>query len=133
MAGMSDYLENKILDQIFNATAYAFPGTLYIALYTAVPTDAGGGTEVAGGAYARVAVTANVTNFPAAGGGTIDNNTAITFAVAAAPWGTVVAFGVFDALTGGNLLIWNLLIGSKTIALGDQVSFSIGQLVFNAD
>lgn len=133
MAGKSDYLENKILDLILSATAYAIPGTLYVALFTAAPTDAGGGTEVAGGSYARAAVTNNATNFPAAAGGQKSNGAAITFAQATAGWGTVVAVGVYDALSGGNLLFWATLTAAKTIQNGDQFSFPIGSLVFTED
>ena len=53
MAGSkSDYLENEILDHVLGGADYSRPATVYIALYTAAPTDAGGGTEVTGGSYA---------------------------------------------------------------------------------
>jgi hypothetical protein len=86
MAGKSEYLENAILDHVLGGPDYTRPGTLYIALYTVAPTDAGGGTEVAGGSYARVAVTNNSTNFPAAAGGAKTNGTLIEFAEATANW-----------------------------------------------
>ena len=43
MAGKSDYLENKVLDHILGNTAYTAPATLYFALFTSAPSDAGGG------------------------------------------------------------------------------------------
>jgi len=49
----SDYLETKVLDHVFAGVAYTAPGTHYVALFTAAPSDSGGGTEVSGGAYAR--------------------------------------------------------------------------------
>ena len=107
MAGSkSDFLENELLDHVLGNAAYTAPATVYIALYTVVPTDAGGGTEVSGGAYTRVASTNDATNWPAASAGAKSNGTAITFTTATADWGTVVAFGIFDALTAGNLLYW---------------------------
>jgi hypothetical protein len=103
----SNFLELELLDHVLGGSAYAAPGTLHVALFTAAPTDAGGGTEVTGGSYARVAVTNNLTNFPSANPKV--NGTAITFPLATADWGTIVAFGIFDASTSGNLLYWGWL------------------------
>ena len=134
MAGKSTFLSNKLLDYQFGGTVYALPANFYIELYTAAPTDAGGGTPVgAGGAYARAAVTNDAANFPNAVGGSKSNAAAITFAQATAPWGTVVAFGIFDALVGGNLLYWALLTTPITIPTGGTFSFATGQLVITED
>jgi len=133
MAGKSDYLENKVLDFLLGGVSFTPPATVYIALFTAAPTDAGGGTEVSGGGYARVAVTNNTTNFPAASNGTKSNGTTITFPTATADWGTVVAVGIFDASTGGNLLFWANLSTSKTIQNGDTAQFAAGSLTFTED
>ncbi len=131
MAGSkSDYLENKILDHFLGAVTYTPPATVYIAAYTVAPTDAGGGTEVTGGSYARVAVTNNATNFPAAVAGSKSNGTAINFATATADWGTLVAVGIFDAASGGNLLAWADLTVSKLIQNTDQFFIPVGGAVF---
>lgn len=131
--GKSNYLEDKILDHMLGGGDYARPATVYVALYTSAPTDAGGGTEVSGGSYARAAVTNNATNFPAAASGLKTNGTAITFATASGAWGTATHFGVFDALSGGNLLFWGSLTAPRTITNGDTFSFGIGQLSFTED
>jgi len=133
MAGKSDYLENKVLDFLLGGVSFTPPATVYIALFTVAPTDAGGGTEVSGGGYARVAVTNNTTNFPAASNGTKSNGSTITFPTATADWGTVVAVGIFDAATGGNLLFWANLTTSKTIQNGDTAQFAAGSLTFTED
>lgn len=144
MAAMSDYLENKLIDQIFRAQAFTFPGTLHVALLTAAPSDTGGGTEVSGGAYARVAVTNSLANWAgtqsagstvASSGttGTTSNNGTITFATPTASWGTVTHFGIYDASTGGNLLFFGALTVSKTINIGDTVSFPAGTLSIQID
>lgn len=112
----SDYLENKLLDHVFSATSFTPPATLYVALFTATPSDSGGGTEVTGGSYARVSVTNNLTNFPAASGGAKSNGTAISFVPATADWGNCVAFGIFDASSGGNLITWAWLTDNPEIA-----------------
>ena len=134
MAGSkSDYLENKILDHVLGGSDYTRAGTVYIALYTANPSDSGGGTEVTGGSYARASVTNNSTNWPAASSGSKSNGTTITFTTATADWGTVTAFGIFDASSAGNLLYWGTLTTSKAIANGDTASFASGQLTITED
>lgn len=133
MGSFSNFLELEILDHVFGAASYSAPATLYFALFTATPSDAGGGTEATGGSYARVAVTNNATNFPAASGGAKSNGTAITFPTASAAWGTVVAMGVFDASSGGNLLAWAALTTSKTISGGDTPSFPAGDFDVTLD
>lgn len=137
-SGDSDYLENKILDHVLGGGDFTRPGTVYIALYTAAPTDAGGGTEVSTGTwtnYARVAVTNNGTNFPAASGGAKSNGTTISFGNATISGGapTVVAVGIFDAASGGNLLKWGDLAQQKVVNNGDPVSFPAGELDFTHD
>jgi hypothetical protein len=126
----SDYAENKVNELLVGKTAFATP-TAYVALYTAAPTDAGGGTEVSGGSYARK-VTAGA-DWAASSGGSIANAAVITFVTATGSWGTVTHFGVFDAATSGNLLFWAALTTSKTIGNGDIASFPIGNLVHTED
>ena len=133
MAGFSDFLENEILDHVFGASAYSAPATLYMALFTATPSDSGGGTECTGGSYDRADITNNLTNFPAASGGAKSNGTAISFAQASASWGLVTSWGIFDANSGGNLLIWGPLTANKTIDAGDTPSFGIGDLDITLD
>jgi hypothetical protein len=144
MSALSNYLENKIIDHIFRAQAYAAPSTLYVALLTVAPSDAGGGTEVSGGSYARVAVTPSLANFAgtqSAGstdassgtGGTTSNNNAITFPTPSAGWGTATHMGVYDASSGGNLLWYTALGVGKTINTGDAVSFPAAALTFQID
>jgi hypothetical protein len=134
MAGSkSDYLENKLLDHVLGNVAYTAPTTVYVALYTVAPADSGGGTEVSGGGYARVAVANNSTNWPAASGGSKSNGVDITFPTATADWGTVVAFGIFDASTGGNLLYWATLTTSKSILNGDTAKFAAGSITITED
>jgi hypothetical protein len=144
MAAMSNFLENKIIDQIFRGQAYSFPTTLYVGLFTAAPTDTGGGTEVSGGDYARASVAASLANFAGTQGagttsassgdtGTTSNNASITFVTPGATWGTVSGFGVFDAATGGNLLFYGTLSISKTINQGDTVTFPAASLSVQID
>jgi len=138
-AQASDYLENLVVDHLFRTRTWAKPAALYVALFTTAPSDSGGGTEVAGGAYARVSYAPSDTNWNATQGGTSGNSSgtggqtsnalAITFPAPTAGWGTVTHFGLFDAVTGGNLLVWDALTAARTILSGDPApSFPIGAL-----
>lgn len=122
MSSFSDYLENALLNHVFRNTALTAPTTVYLALYTTAPTDAGGGTQVSGGGYARQAIT-----FGAPSAGAIANTVAVAFTAAGANFGTIVAVGIFDALTAGNLLAWDD-ITSAVINDGDTINFPIGDI-----
>lgn len=134
MAGSkSNFLENKLLDHVLGGDEYKKPGTVYIALFTVAPNDAGGGTEVSGGGYARAAVVNNATNFPPASDGVKTNGTEIVFAEATADWGTIVAFAIFDDATGGNMLYWGNLGVSKTVMAGDTAKFAVNDMEIEED
>jgi hypothetical protein len=107
---------------------------VYIALFTTAPVDAGtGGTEVSGNNYSRASVTNNNTNWPAASSGSKSNGTTITFPTASGSWGTIVAFGIYDASTSGNLLYYGSLSTAQVIANGNTLSFSAGNLTITED
>lgn len=131
MAAASDHLENALLDQIFNNTDMGTFPNVFVSLHTTATTDAGGGTEVTGGSYARVSTAP--ADWNAASGGTIDNSSAITFPQATANWGTVTHFGIWDASSGGNLLVHGALTQSRTVNSGDTFEFAAGALDVTAD
>lgn len=141
---LTDYAENKIVDATLRGQSIGTPATWYVALYTTCPTDSTAGTEVSGGNYARVAVSAALaqwsgtqsagsTTASSGTGGTVSNNGAITFTTPSAGWGPVVCWGVIDASTGGNLWIYSALTVSKTINSGDSVSFPAAAATFQID
>lgn len=148
MAAMSDYLENKLIDHLFRQVSFTAPTALYVGLYTASPSDTGGGTEVSTSAtaYARAQLNPSTTNWAATNGatttsatssgtsGTTSNNVAITYAAPTGNWGTVSYFGIFDASTAGNLLWWGALTAPKTVNNGDAApSFAISSLSVQID
>jgi len=117
--GASNFLVNSLIDDIFRGQSYSLPSSYWLTYYTAAPTDAGGGTEVAAGSYARAELVASRTNLSgtqSAGstsassgtGGRVSNNIAIAHPAPTADQGTIVATGVQDASTTGNLLWWKL-------------------------
>ncbi len=123
----TNFLETEILDHVFAGSAYTAPTTLYLALYTAAPGETGGGTELSGSAYARQSVAFTTT------GNTTSNSAAVEFPTASGAWGTVTHIGVFDALTGGNLMAYATLTVSKTIDSGDVFRVPTGDLDITLD
>ena len=142
MSAMSDYLENKLVDHIFRGQSFGVPTNLWFALYTSAPTDSGGGTEVSGVGYARVAIAPSLNSWSGTQGqastgsassgssGSTWNKTAIQFGTpGAGGWGSVTSFAIFDASTGGNMLFHGTLTGgARTIQQNDTVSFPIDSL-----
>jgi hypothetical protein len=123
MAEMSNFLEDALINATLRATTYTSVATVYVSLWTSDPTDAGSGTEVSGGSYARTAVT-----FAAPSNGVTTNSADVTFPTATASWGVVGWIGINDAATGGNLLYHSPLDTSKTIDSGDIFKISTGNL-----
>lgn len=123
MAAKSNYLNNAILNAVLRNTTYTSPAAVYVALYTVAPTASTAGTEVAGGDYARTAVT-----FGAPSLGVVANSAPVAFPEAAAPWGDVVACGIFNDPTAGNLLYFGNLGTHKNVGIGDQVNFATSAL-----
>jgi hypothetical protein len=117
MASFSDYTENLVLNWLFTGNSATRPTAWYVGLFTAAPSDTGGGTEVSGNGYARVA-TGTITVSGTAT--TATNDAAIEFAAASGGnWGTVTHAAVFDASSAGNMLAWAPLTTSRTINDGD--------------
>jgi hypothetical protein len=183
MTGLSDYTAGYQLNWVTGQKAFPTLPAVWLALFTAAPTDAGtGGTEVTGGSYARVQVagtsatngttasgnatlhfastpswiqagmsiydvtassvipagttvlsttgTTVVMSANASGAGvgsgdsiafstfaaptgsaptTSTSNSQANFVTATASWGTVIAWGLYDAVSSGNLLEWDYL------------------------
>jgi len=125
MAALSDHAEKLLLDWLMTTGTATRPTNWFVALYTAAPSDSGGGTEVSGGGYARQSATFDAASSP---GGTTSNTNEITFTASGAAFGTVTHIGIFDASTGGNLLWHGALSAFKTIADGDALVFSAGNI-----
>ena len=123
MSELSNHLENALINATLRNTAYTSPATVYAALFTTDPTDAGSGTEVSGGSYARTAIT-----FGSPSNGVTTNSADVTFPTCTAAWGTVTHMGIFDASTSGNLLYHTPLDASKTVDSGDIFKISSGNL-----
>jgi len=117
MSSFSDYTENLVLNYLLTANTVTRPTAWYVGLFTAAPSDTGGGTEVSGSGYARKATgTMSITGTAT----TATNAAAIEFNPASGGnWGTLTHAAIFDSLTTGNMLAWAPLTTSRTINDGD--------------
>jgi hypothetical protein len=122
MGAMTDFLANKLRDHTLRNIAYSGPTTVHLALFSTVTTEAGGGTEVTGGSYARQAITF------AAGtsAGLAVQSGSITFP--SMPAGLVRAVGVMDAASGGNMLYHGRLAREVNLVAGQSFTLNNNDL-----
>lgn len=126
MSAATNYTENLALTWLLTTSSATRPTAWYVGLFTSATSDAGGGTEVSGGSYARQSVAFTVS---AASGTTTGKNSAtITFPTASASWGTVTHIAIFDAVTSGNMLFHGAVTASKAIDSGDTFQITANNL-----
>jgi len=135
MAGsMGDYLEQAVLLHVTKGSAMSQPTNLYLGLFTAAPTDAGGGTEVPNtNAYVRQIV--NAWTVSGTSPTQAVNTNLVTFPAATpAGWGLIVAWGLFDALASGagNLFWWGDGL-NQTIGINGVAEFLASAIVLTLD
>ena len=118
------YLDDNFLNVALRNIPFTPPAVIYVSLCTVAPGVGGGGTEVAGGSYARQTAT-----FTVPSSGQCSNTVDILFPVASVAWGTVVAFALMDASSGGNMLYFGNLSTPRLVLVSDQIRFPMGQLV----
>jgi hypothetical protein len=125
MTAASDYYEDKLLRTTFQNEPYSVAQT-YVGLNTADPTDAAADTELTDSGYARVAGAWTV---PVLGAGTVSNSADLEFpAIADAGPFSVTHITIWDAPTGGNMLIYAPLTTAKVFSQNDVPRFPIGSL-----
>ena len=97
--------QNEIWKQRFRiGTAAAVPTTLYLALSkTPISPDGSGITEPSGGAYTRIGIASDSTNWSTPTNGSFKNLVRFDFPTATADWGTITYVALFDAATGGTM------------------------------
>lgn len=130
MPGLSDYAEKKVLDHLLGKTAYTMPTGAFLALFTADPTDTGSTTNevsTTSTGYARVNVTSIMSATDATSGAS-QNATAVSFNAATASWGNITWLALFDAATGGNMLMSGAATTAKQIDVGDIYQLAASQL-----
>lgn len=126
----TDY-RNLVMNNICNTSAkVAMPTKLYLALSTVTPPNDGIGTGFAepnsSTGYARIEITGLADSV----NGLVTNSTNLSFLKSTANQGIITAYGIYDALTGGKLTIFNPLASARTIEEGTILSIQAGELDF---
>jgi len=122
MGSLSNYAENKFVEHILG-TAYTAPSTVYLALFESDPTDAGSGTEASYTSYARKVIT-----FGAASSRRVTQSGDVSFDQCTGGSNDVTHWGVYDALTSGNLLAHGALNATKNIVNGSTPSVASAEV-----
>ncbi len=133
MGDMTNTEESNYLSYRFKGGTMTALANSYVGLFSTSPTEAGtGGVELTAGTapgYARLVMAQADWGAVSAGEPSLISNSAQkNFVAASADWPTVVAIGLFDASTAGNLLYFKVLGTSKTVNNGDTAKFNAGAL-----
>jgi len=122
MANSSYTLDTALLNATLLGNTFTGNTTMFMSLYSTTPTGNTGGTEVSGNGYSRQTAAFTVANNVA----TLSGN--VVFTASGGTWGGVVAAGVVDSPSAGNLLYFNTLPTTKTIANGYSLTFVSGNV-----
>lgn len=121
------YFLNLVSGNVFGSKKTpAVPEKYYLGLSSAAPAlDGSGVVEPGDGTgYARV----ELTSLSAPVNGVVTNNAAIDFAESTSEWGTMTHFVVYDAPTGGNLLMYGELSASRRVEAATIMTIKLGSL-----
>ena len=127
MSALSDYAENKVLDHTLGTTAWTMPATVYLGLSVASMGDDASGTELSGSGYARQSI-----SFASASSGSASTDATVTFPTATGSWGSVGYWSLWDASSGGNMLMHGAFTTAKTVGNGDILRVNSGDLTITA-
>lgn len=130
---LTNYTIGLIGNFLFRSGAFTPPAQLYMALFIVMPDNYGvGDVEVIGSGYQRrlILPSEQIWNTPVSGNGVFSNKSNLDFSVPTGDWGVVIGWGLYDSLTGGNLLMKSLFDVSKHPTVGQVLNFQAGDLEF---
>lgn len=127
MSNLTDYAEKLVLDWLLTGDAVTRPPALYVALFSSATDDTGAGTELVGNGYARELVTVSSASSP---GGTTSNSNDLLFEATGVDWDTITHMGIYDAVSGGNLLWQGAVTEPTLITVGQIFVFIVGSIDF---
>lgn len=129
MSAFGNYTELRTLDFWFKANSLSTPppSDVYVSLHTGDPGDTGANEATTGG-YARVVQTFAAASTDGGSGVTsISSNADITLGTFTGA-ATFTYMGIWDGVSGGTFLAGGALSTSRTVANGDQIKFSSGNI-----
>lgn len=119
---ITTYAALRHLNFDFNGAAYSGPATWYVGFRQS-------GTELTGNGYARIALTADSTNWPTTATNVMANGVEFVTATASGgDWIQADEVALYDDITGGNLWYWDLLDAPFTLLETRFRTFAIGAL-----
>lgn len=123
---VTTYFLNCIMGNVFKTkTSPALPTSFYMGLSTSTPAVGGTGvSEPSGKGYARV----KVSSLTAPANGVITNTADVEFNESTGDWGTITHFVIYDAATGGNLLLYEALKTPRVVQSETQARFKANTL-----
>lgn len=139
----SNLMETGLLNLIFDNIALAnignagglqpstADGSVFIALFTTDPTDADTGSEATYTGYARIAV-GRTSGFTVSGN-LATNAAAIVFDICTGGTNTITHFGIYTAVTSGDLLFSGALGSSLAVSNNITPEIAINDLDITAD
>lgn len=128
-SGKSTFLQNRELNYLFNGgPAVVVPASIFVRFYTTALTPGGVGTEVAAPSYDPAEFARTAANFPVAADGSIENAVQKAIGTALEDWGTIRAWGIWDASVGGNLWFWGDIAPGVEVTEGAVMVIPVGML-----
>lgn len=126
---LTNYAEKKIIDHLLRNTSFPAVNP-YLALFTSNPGETGSvESEISGGGYARQPVIFKA----ATDEGVTENSDVIMFPEATESWGVVTHWGIMDAPTSGNMILYGPMDEAKTVGKSDVIKFNAGNLTITID
>lgn len=122
MAGLTHAGENLVINEFFRKKNF------YIGLLKADPTDNANVQEIQGTSYQRQQII-----FEEPQNGETYNSNDINFPVATENWGWITHVGLFDSVTGGNLVAYSALDYTKEIRAADIYKIPKAFFIFKVD
>ena len=122
MAGLTHAGENLVINEFFRKKNF------YIGLLKADPTDNANVQEIQGTSYQRQQII-----FEEPQNGETYNSNDINFPVATENWGWITHVGLFDSVTGGNLVAYSALDYTKEIRAADIYKIPKAFFIFKLD
>jgi hypothetical protein len=121
---LSDYTET-LFANFFRAQNITAPTNVYVALFSTMPGEDGvGGVEATTTVRPAGRLTAT---FGAPSGGQISNSSDVNFGQSAGAV-TLVGAGIYDAVSGGNLLALKAFDVARSVLVSANVRFATGTL-----